>query len=207
MVLPKLHVVYSPVYDMVVQEWRSGITRYNAAKFQRIGKRIFGRENLRRKREYALKLDKDFGRISGRVFHTLERVSGLRWKERSIICYVIESDQSLDDPMTLQISNDLETDRKTMIHELGHRLISQNFNRLDWDGFVKTFKGESQTTISHILLHAVLKLTYQGLFGAKVTKRYIESYHGFSDYMRAWRIVEEYGAERLIDDFIKTKQE
>lgn len=204
LMIPKVRFVYAPIYDMVMLELGTGLKRYDAKVFGKISKLVWDNNRIIAKRRYASKLQRHWDMIDKKVLSAMAAVSHLRWKDDSIKCYIMDSVQSFSDPMTIRASGNLENDIESAIHELGHSLETQNLDRMRWDKYYRTFKGEIIDVKHHILLHAILKLTYLRAFGPVTTRRYIEMYKDMPRaYTRAWEIVEQYGAENLVRDFIK----
>ncbi len=91
--------------------------------------------------------------------------------------------------------------RDNLIHELIHVILLQNpsINKRwrKYDASIRAkYPDSSPTTITHVAIHAIHLLVAQ-----KVTPRrilHIKTYSMMADYIRAWSIVEEMGADTII---------
>jgi Zn-dependent peptidase ImmA (M78 family) len=189
---PKLKIIYSDIYDRSVYDWKFNDEKYDSY-----------RKDTQEFPRYVKKLQVKWDKINDKVFLTTSKVSGLKWKENVISCYVVPKVRPFSDPLTINTSNELDFQIETITHELVHRLLHQNIDKIKSEKFKKEFKSESMSTYNHILVHAILKLTYLHMFGEYKTKQYIKKYDKLpKSYQRVWEIVGKYGAKELISDFI-----
>lgn len=200
--MSKLVFVYSPIYDMMVREWRTGLKDYDPIVFGKISKTVWDFENIRRYQERAMELQKQWGKIEKKVIDAMQRTSSLKIEKGEVKCYILNLTHSFSDPMTLGI-NAKQDLMEAVMHELGHRLIVSNMNRVKWNELYVRFGKETNSCRNHILLHAVLELAYTTAFGKARTKQYIAGYKNYpKDYRRAWEIVKVQGARKLVDELV-----
>ncbi len=200
MSVPKVRFVYSPIYETVFKERNVANKRFNKKATDKIWKK----ERIDRYVDYTRGIQKKWDKINDRAMRLLSETYKLEWKEVDINCYVMDSLYcSFSLPTTLRIYRDWDTMQAFVIHELGHRLELSNTDRINWKRYNSKFKKEQWTTWRHILLYAVLKQVYSKLFGELKTKSYVNLDKNLPDYSRAWQIVEKYGAENIIKEFIR----
>jgi len=183
--IPKLIIDYSWPYDEVLHEaYRK---RYTDKTYQK-GER------------YAKRLQKEWNKISNKVFKSISKVSGLKWKEEKIRAYVVKHIRSpISFPLTLRMDAPMFYQIENIIHELVHNIMVQN----NWPNFnhrfFKKYKNYKFNTMIHIPVHAILKLVFLELFGEKKTAKLIMSYERAPpEYTQAWKIVEKEGAMEII---------
>ncbi len=150
--------------------------------------------------EYGNEIEKSWSKICKKVLESLQKSSGLKWKEKNIICYLVGTTRPFSDPLTIGIYKDKETFFDNLIHELTHRLIEQN-KGLVLKQLREKYKSESILTQNHILLNAILYKTYLEIFSQERLKQMIERDKNHPDYTRAWQIVEDEGHENIIKEF------
>ena len=122
----------------------------------------------------------DIWKTEGRkMIEAMEIVSGLRFLEREISVIVFESASSSgfgDTPMKLRASYPEEVKKATLIHELGHRLISQ-------------LKNRPKDIDEHRILFLYLYDVWTKLYGRSFADRMVEvekKRKGIYDYETAW---------------------
>ncbi|MCW6160411.1 MAG: hypothetical protein LVQ95_04985 [Candidatus Micrarchaeales archaeon] len=202
--IPKVRFVYSPVYQMVVLELRTGLTKYDEKVFGKISRDVWKHEDIKKKKDYAKRLQLIWDKEGVRALMAMSRIVGFGWDEKIIKCYLLDSSQSFSDPMTIRASYDIERDIEGTLHEMGHNLEVQNLDRINWKRYNREFGKEDISVRHHILLHAILKLAYVRAFGHAKAEKYLSFYGTMPHtYARAWEIVNSYGAEKIIKDFIK----
>jgi hypothetical protein len=115
----------------------------------------------------------------GKMIKAMERVSGIKFLETKIPVIVFEGASSSgfrDKPMKLRASYPEEVKKATLIHELGHRLISQLNNR-------------PPEIDEHRILFLFLYDVWIELYGKSFADRMVEvekKRKGLYDYETAW---------------------
>jgi hypothetical protein len=197
---PKIKFVYSPVYEMLIEELKTN----NRKHMKKLVNRIWDKRRIDRYTKYTQKLQKKWDTIGNKAMNLISKTYKLRWAEKDINCYVLDNiDFSFSVPTTLKISKDLDWILALAIHELGHRLEFENLNRINWNAYNIKFRNESETTKQHILLYAVLENVYTKLFGKKKLREYINADKNNADYKRAWEIVKMQGKKNIIKNFVR----
>jgi hypothetical protein len=190
--IPKINIVYSGVYDGLFYEHE---------------RQDFTEESRKTGGKYAKKLQKSWDKIAKKVLPAMQGVSGLKWKKKELDAYVVRySGYSFSMPLTLLMKKDIRHANEVIAHELIHNLIVQNKDRIRYKNkIIKKHKPVFKTE-THVLLYAILKLTLERAFG-KRAKGYLDYelliFNRNKEYRKAWDIVMEEGAERVIDTFIK----
>lgn len=166
---------------------------------------------------FIKKVEPKWRKIEGKILAELSRVSGLKWSEPKIKCYVTthQLDAPFSDPLTIGIlygKNDEHTAPAgyfldILVHELIHQLFIQQgqnkkFQYAYWKQINKHKKEHFNVTI-HILLHALLKHLLLKYFGKEMLKKEFEGSKKLCDYNRAWQIVEKEGYQNIISEFRK----
>jgi hypothetical protein len=192
--LPKIIFKYSHVYSQNWQSW-----------FQLYGKsdRKFSHEDIQ---EYVKKVEVEWEKLEKIVLHELGKTVKLKWKEREIICYVVGDCRPFSDPLTLPIYDDTSLFIDVLIHELVHRLFSQDNNyeeaEKSWGYFDDKYKNETFLTRIHIPLNATLEHIYRKILDTKRLDRDIKRSSFRIDYAKAWENVAKDGYKNIIKKFI-----
>jgi len=194
MPIPEIRFKHSWVYD---DHWRAF---YPKEKEWPSYKKLEG--NIAR-------IEKEWGENGESVLKEMSKISGLKWQEKSIDCYVVGRCTPFSFPLTIMTYKDHSIDYTVdvLTHELVHQLFCQGDNEKQsykaWEYFHKKYKTEEFNTIIHIPVHAIHHHIFMKFFGEKRLKREMDSMSKFPDYKRAWDIVLEAGAENIIAEFKK----
>lgn len=135
-----------------------------------------------------------------KVEESLNKITGYSLKDREIDCY-INSKMSVSHPFCLK-SGDDERMKDTVVHEIIHRLFKEN-NLTATNGaekYRKDFLGEHILTLNHIIIHAVHLVLVKELFPDR--SEAIQKKNN-PHYARSWEIVNEIGAQKLVDKYLK----
>jgi len=209
MKVPKIEFTYSSIYDKVWENFirisskRKGYfyppRRVILKYMQRVGRRWY---------------QDDFG---SQILVYMSRITKLKWSDNKIHCYLVGNCQPFSDPVTIPLYYkkpnhfDIERFINVLIHELIHQLLNQEDNpsrtKNAWKYFYKRYRGESESTKTHILVQAIHQAIYLKFFSEKELKKDIEIAKQFTKkdpvYARAWQIVEKDGYQNIIAEFRK----
>ncbi len=194
---PEIEFRYSGIYD----------ARYrNSIKIQEFLKKNKEKyPSIDTIEKYISKIKPLWKEHEKKILIGLSKITGLKWKEERIICYIIGYGRCFSDPLTVKLFKNKNDFIDTLTHELIHQIQFQNDNKLKkwWKFVYKRYRKESRLTKNHILLHAIHSRLMLDLFGEKRLKREIKNSQKFPDYKRSWDIVEKEGYENIIKEFKK----
>lgn len=192
---PKIMFKYSRIYD---EHWKE------------LGK-FYGVKDVKYPAEpeirgYIKKAEKEWRKSEGKILAELSKMTGLKWKDRSISCYVVGRCIPISDPLTLKVYEKLERFVDVLTHELIHQLLASQEGSLTrsqkaWDDLYKKYKNESFTTVVHVPVHALHKHILLKFFQEKRLNDEVGSLIMFPDYKRAWDVVEKEGYLNIIKEF------
>ncbi|MAG79097.1 hypothetical protein CMI40_01850 [Candidatus Pacearchaeota archaeon] len=193
--IPKIIFRYSRIYDQKFRD--SKLIQKNLIK------RNHKYPSIKKIENYIKKIEKLWKKEGEKILKEIAKITGFKWKEKEIICYVIGIGGCFSDPLTIKIFKNTSYFIDVLTHELIHQIQTQNHNLfIKWFNYIrKNYKDEPKTTKSHILLHAVHWKLLETLFDKERVKKIIKKHNDFKDYKRAWKIVEEVGAEDIIKKF------
>lgn len=188
--MPKIIFKYSWIYD---QKWKEWMKVYRPDKKYPSPQKI---------QNYIKKVEILWLKDEKKVLAELSNVAGLKWKEKTIICYFVGNGISFSDPLTLRIYNKADYCVDILIHELIHQLFIQNEanNWNVWKYFHKKYKADSFKTRIHIPVHAIHWHIFLKFYGEKRLKREIKLMSKYIDYKKAWDIVEKEGYQNIIQN-------
>ncbi len=195
--LPKIIFRYSNVYD----------ERFRQAWISRKEKKPY--PSPKRIISYKKQIEKEWGNVGKKILRELENITGLKWWEKEIKCYVVGRTRAFSDPLTIAIFKDKTFFIDILTHELIHQILSQNRdNSKDfWKYMHSKYKTLNQKTVTHIPLNAIHKKLYLKLFGSKRLERDIKRSDELApkhpEYKKAWQIVNNEGYENIINEFRK----
>lgn len=139
-----------------------------------------------------------------KIESTFKEISRLSFKSGLIKCY-LNSTSSLSDPLSLKIE-DTANMYDNLIHELSHIILSENNvgDTKGWKELQEDFKNEHPATRAHLLIHSIHSLITKKLFPQRMS--HIENYSQWDSYKRSWEIVNQIGAQELIDKYLFNKK-
>ncbi len=195
--IPKIRFRYSRVYD----------DRYRISKDinKKLAKQNKKYPSQKKIRNYILKIESDWRRIEGKIFMEISKISGLKWNEKEIKCYIIGYGRPFSDPLTLRLYKNKNDFIDTLTHELIHQIQIQNWKNIKvwWEYICRKYKKESILTKKHILLHAIHTEIYLKIFNMKRLNKNIMKNKDYLDYKRSWEIVQKEGYKNIINEFRK----
>lgn len=79
---------------------------------------------------YMLRVEKLWRKDETKILKELSLVAGLKWKEKSVICYVVGRCKPFSDPLTIKVYKNYSFDYfvDVLTHELVHQLFTQGNN-------------------------------------------------------------------------------
>ena len=186
---PIVDITYSPAYDKQIHFWKG-------LEFKRP-------INLK---EYRQEFINKWEPVERKVFDTMSAVSGLSWKKPIIDCYLVQRTIAFSMPLTLPMQSKLDDLIEVLIHELVHNIVVQNRPRINWKKCQTDYPELHNVARIHILVHSILKLVLIEIFGKEKTKEHIKNQIS-PHYKKAWDIVEQEGAAKLIKKYISCKKD
>lgn len=196
--IPKVIFRFSEVYN---QEWRY----------------IFDSKKREMKypsddviRKYIDKVEKLWKRVEQKMLTELTDLTGLKWDEREVICYVVGWVTPFADPLTLPVyKDDLGYNHDYFVdiltHELIHRLQTQDSNRYKmkkyWAYADKKYAKETFESMAHISVNAIHAHLIKEIFDDQRLEFNIRLMKDLPDYKSAWEIVLKEGYKSIIKEF------
>ncbi len=136
------------------------------------------------------------------ILKELSEVSGLKWQEPVIVCYIVGKCIPFSDPLTMHPYKDKTLFNDVLIHELIHQLFIQNEAEKAWEHIENKYPNESFRVRVHIVLNAILSHIYYKFYDESRLKRDVARANTLeSIYARAWDIVQKEGYEKIIKEF------
>jgi hypothetical protein len=194
--IPKIEFRYSDIYDRKYKESKK--TKENLKKKN---KTYPSRNNIL---NYIEDVKKLWDKKNKKILKEISKVSGLKWKEKKIICYVIGAGKSFSDPLTIKVyEKEPKKFVETLTHELIHQIQTQNKRKyLTWHKYVlERYKNEEKLTQNHILLSAMHWKILEKLEGEEGIKKEIKKFDKNKEYKRAWEIVKKETPDSIIKKF------
>jgi len=194
---PKIIFTYSLTYDQNCKEWTKLFLK-KRVKYPSSRKVI----------SYTKEVKTLWKKYEKRILEELSRITGLKWKEDEIPCYVVGRIIPFSDPLTLPFYEkhpDYFID--VLVHELIHQLFTQNGNlkrsEKAWKFINRKYKKESRNTRIHIPVHAFHSHIYLKFFDENRLRRDINLIKSAPDYIKSWELVKKTGYKKIIDEFSK----
>ncbi len=193
---PKVIFTYSWIYDENLREWMKiypHMKKWPTLSYEKVI-------------SFMKKMEKKWRKDEKKVLSELSKVSGLKWKMKSVKCYVVNKSVPFSDPLTMPVRR---PDRfiDTLAHEMIHQLFIQEGNmdraRKSWDYIFDKYKKESRTTKIHIPLHAIHEAIFRKFYPKKRLENEIRLMGSHKDYQRSWEIVQKEGYQNIIKEFRK----
>ena len=186
--VPKIEFHFSWIHNQIF----CGQTRGKCFKIEEVQK-------------FMKSLEKTWKKFGPKILRQMSNLTGLKWQEEKIVCYVIGNGPCYSDPLTIRVMPQKRA-KRVLIHELTHRIICQKINGKKVAKIMppigRKYKKESLTTQHHILVYLIWHLLYQNKVISKSfwlsERESIFDLHKSKDYMRAWEIAEKELDENLI---------
>lgn len=194
--IPKIEFRYSGIYDGKYRNSKQ-TQKYLKEKNQDYP----SKEKILK---YIKSIEKLWEKCREETLKEISKISGLKWKEKKIICYVIGCGRPFSDPLTIRTyGKDVKRFVETLIHELIHQIQIQNKKECEkWHKYIsKKYSKEKRITRKHILLSAIHWKFLEKFYGRKGINEEIKKYDKSRDYKKAWKIVEKECADNIIKKF------
>jgi len=147
-------------------------------------------------------LELKWRKIEKKILKELSCVTGLKWQESHIYIYITSGVVCFSSPLTMTILDDIDFMLDTLVHELIHRIISENENwqiiEKRWNKLIGKHKRESLNVRIHVPIHAIHKHIFLKFFNQKRLETEIERVKDDKDYARAWALVEKQDHKEII---------
>jgi hypothetical protein len=153
-----------------------------------------------------------WSKYSATIPKKLVEISGLEWREASVTCYLVGKHRSFSDPLSITTYQKEGPFVATLLHELIHRLLYQNRERLRvfWNSLKQKHPDAKPLALRHIPVFAIQKALYIDIFGENSPEFRMIKPSGTSiesDYPLAWEIMEEEGHDTIIKMIKNNKSE
>lgn len=138
------------------------------------------------------------------LLNKISKLSGLAWKEETIVCYVVGRGVPMSDPLTMPLYEDnTELFIEKLIHELIERLIMHPKNlKLRGDFWEEMFRAmaEDGVKVSYMVpVNAIYQKILASHFPSAGPEESLISRN--LDYRRAWEIVNNIGSSSVVERF------
>ena len=152
--------------------------------------------------ENTRKLELKWRRIEKKILKEIENATGLKWQESHIYIYITSDVGWFSAPLTMSITEDTDVMLDMLIHELIHRILSENENwviiKRRWVKLLGKYKKENTNARIHVPIHAIHKHIFLKFFNQKRLELEIKRVKDDKDYARAWEIVQSGDYTKII---------
>jgi len=164
--------------------------------------------------KFKTELEKEWLGKEREILTYMEEISGLKWKEKKVDCYLIKRSIFMPISVPLTIPIELEHEENiypitkerfidTLVHELIHILFFQNENigNKYFDYLIsKRYSKEQFNTAIHVPVHAIHKKIFLKFFKKDRFEEELRMSDFYQDYKKAWDIVNEEGEDEIIEE-------
>lgn len=152
------------------------------------------------------KYKEEWVKYEKKIFEGICDMLGLNFSQNIIDVHIVSgNDRQFSNPVVIKSGFEPDEFIESLSHELIHRLFSDNVqNVVAGKIFLEMFPDENELTRNHIITHAILKFIYLDILKdkEKLEKNIARSSKSsFSEYKRAWEIVDKRGYKELIAEF------
>jgi len=194
--MPKIKFRYSWIYSANWEKW-SGVYDFKT-------KNHYSDDDLIL---YTEKAEQEWIKFGEVVPKKLMEITGFMWNEREIICYIVNQCIAFSDPLTISPKKDIDMFVNILIHELIHRIFTQDDNRERMQKIIEKAKikyhEEFRKTIVHVLLFAVFERLMKDLNQLQRIEADIKFNENNAEYKKSWDIVLSEGGDKIIDEFFR----
>lgn len=161
--------------------------------------------------DFMHRLEKEWRKKEQDVFRAIQEYSGTRWTVKEHVCYVVGFGDPFSDPLTMPVfasQAPIAYVSDVLCHELIHRNFIEPAFLARWKRILvklkKSYPKDTENVLVHILVHAMHERIFLTLFSEERFKREKRIMSVHPDYRRAWEIVEQEGAERVMERYLGT---
>jgi hypothetical protein len=148
---------------------------------------------------YRDKLTKRWQRSAENTLSLIVEIVGYDWPFECIDAYVAGIKGGFSSPLTVGYTGvDINHAFDILTHELLHNYFRAVPDEL-LDDYYKQFSSETQLCCNHIVLHAVHQEVYRAQKRYAALKNERRRCQHFPAYRRSWQIVDELGAQNIIN--------
>lgn len=150
------------------------------------------------------KIKSEWNQKGSEILEEMSLITKLAWHEKDTTCYVTWGVNPFSDPLTINLVSDIHV----LTHELIHRILSQRGNNPavfheNWNALMEKYADETQLCRTHVGVHAIHTHLYKKLFNDNALEENIKKSEPYSDYKKAWEIVQRDGYENIIAGLMK----
>ncbi len=155
-------------------------------------------------RGYADEVSAQWKPMQRRVLGRIARLSGLPWREGSIVCYLVGRGVPLSDPLTMPVyEGQPQTFLEKMSYQLVERMVMHPGNLKAqapfWEAMFRSMAEDGVKVSYMVPVNAIFRELQGKLFqGGTVGKSLLSTN---LDYRRAWEIVDNMGHSSIIERF------
>jgi len=194
--IPKIEFRHSRIYDEMIF-WQNKEIK----EFLKKQKKEY--PSQREIHQYIDKIGRLWEKDGKKILRNIRSVTGLKWKEKKIIVYIVGYCRPFSDPLTIKPYKDKNYFIDVLTHELIHQIQSQN--NKNWNRWFKhlseKYPEESRITRRHILLNSVHWILITKMWNKSHLNKIIKKHSKDKDYEKAWEIVKMETPEKIINEF------
>ena len=202
MMLPKINFIWSFIYQSDVHSLFIKTEKYDYEEYEKYVSNFINNLKLEWKKH------------SEGVLNYMEEISGLKWRNAEIDCFVVKISPfySISYPLTIPIQFEADNQVYTLsqdryidmlIHELIHILFVQNeIITNNYFGYLlkKKYSDEEFNAAIHVPVHAMYKKILLCFFNEARLATDIKMSDYYPDYKRAWDIVMKEGEDKILEE-------
>lgn len=143
-----------------------------------------------------------------KALNLISKCTGLPWKSEQVIVYLVNDIEGLNGfshPLTIKIQKDPLLFCLFLIHELTHIIFSDNRKKFKQvvSKLEKDFPDEDEVTINHLIVNAVERRVFEGIYGKKRYSNYLIYLKKFRRNGKAYRLLDNFYLS-LGDDILQS---
>jgi hypothetical protein len=201
----KLVFKYSDIYDA---HWKEFMRAIRKTSDYWIYKLPYPKEEAIEK--YVDKLNSGRGLWPGkdgeRCLKMIEPLTGLKWKEKTIACYIVGNCIPFSSPLTVFMTYDYQTLLNNLTHELIHIILSDNYLQLkkSWSKLSRKYGLKGGLALVHIPLYAIQFKMLKEVSGEDAVLVEVKKGSSKADYKKAIEIALRDG-DKILEIFRSNK--
>lgn len=156
------------------------------------------------------RLENEWHKNERGVFTAIQKYSNVKWSVKKHLCYVVGSGIPFSDPLTMPVfapKAPIDYASDVLCHELIHRNLLEPAFSAKWKIIFAKLKHrypkDTKNTLLHVIVHAIHEQIFLYLFSEERLKRDKRIMSAHPDYRRSWEIVEQVGAKKIIEMYLK----
>ncbi|MEI6850887.1 MAG: hypothetical protein WCK26_02895 [Candidatus Saccharibacteria bacterium] len=136
------------------------------------------------------------------ILETISKVSNLEWNENNIDIYIVGKTMPFSDPLTIEMTSEIDEAIDVTTHELIHRIWTyDDSGKKAYEYFADKYKKEDKSTIVHVPVIALHIEVMKEIFSKERINESIKRMNKIEGFKHIIKIIELEGSDKIVEEF------